>query len=298
MLINKVSWYLVFPLLATLLVGGVSSAWGEATDSAEGLSPEELKLEPPEEGSWPYLGPIQATEVTGDVVLRGVGKYSYIDGDGRYVVDLLEKEQAYLGVRITTEDGRPVVGAMPDLSIAGSSRLELSELMTAEDGVVNFGVIGGIMGLDHVTARVGEQFIEFQINVISLRAAGFPVLPEIEGGIGWDQLMQAKVEYTSEGLQASFPESIKQQAGQTVKVSGFMMPLQPDIKQTHFILTSNPPSCFFHVPGGAAGSVEVVSAEPIEVSWNPVVIEGTFMPLEMSGNGVVYKMVDARQVVQ
>lgn len=267
----------------------------QANESSGGLTELELNLEPPEEG-WTYQPPIPAAEVTGEIKLQGVGEYGYQDEQGRYVVDLLEREKAYLGVRVTNAEGRPVQGAVPDLSIAGGSRLELTELLTAEDGVVNFGVIGGIMGLDTVTARIGEQYIEFRVNVISLRAAGFPELPTVENGINWAELFQAKVEFTDEGMRSTFPASINERSGKTVRISGFMMPLQPTLKQSHFLLTSNPPSCFFHVPGGAAGSIEVIAEEEIEVSWNPVVIEGKFLPQELSGNGVVYKLVDAKRV--
>jgi len=258
------------------------------------LSDIELELEAPE-GAITYLEPIPAHEVT-DVVLHAVVEYGYQDEQGRYVVDLLERDKAYLGVRITTPMGHPVVGAMPDISVEGSSSLLLSEITTAEDGVMNFGVIAGEMGLDRVVASIGDTSVEFAINVISLRAAGFPSLQVVEGGIAWDELMQAKLEYKDMNLVASFPDSIKSRAGDTVKISGFMMPLQPEFEQTHFLLTSNPPSCFFHVPGGPAGSVEVLAAEGIEVSWDPVVIEGRFEPQETSDIGVVYRLRDARLV--
>lgn len=270
------------------------SASAQTLDNVQ-LSDIELDLEPPD-GALANLEPVPVSEAK-EVVLEGIVEFGYQDEQGRYFVDLLERDKAYLGVRITTPDGRPVVGAMPDISVeAGSSRLLLSDLTSAEDGVMNFGVIAGQMGLDRVTASIGNATIEFAINVISLRAAGFPVLQTVEGGIPWDELMQARLEYNDMNLVAIFPDSIKSKAGTTVKLSGFMMPLQPDLKQKHFLLTSNPPSCFFHVPGGPAGSVEVLAAEGIEVSWDPVVIEGRFEPQETSELGVVYRLHDARLV--
>lgn len=279
-------------MMVTLFFATNSS--GQSWDGVQ-LSDIELDLEAPE-GSLSNLKPVSVQDAK-EVVLEGIVEFGYQDEQGRYFVDLLERDKAYLGVRITTPEGNPVVGAMPDISVVeGSSRLMLSELTSAEDGVMNFGVIAGQMGLDRVTASIGEASIEFAINVISLRAAGFPVLETVEGGIGWDELMQARLEYTDMNLVASFPDSIKSRAGQTVKISGFMMPLEPDLKQKHFLLTSNPPSCFFHVPGGPAGSVEVLAAEGVEVSWDPVVIEGRFEPQETSEYGVVYQLHDARLV--
>ena len=269
-------------MMATLVV------FTSQVSAANGLTDAELALEAPDT-------PISASEVT-EVVLEGMLEFGYKDEQGRYVVDLLERDRAYLGIKITTPDGRPVVGAMPNISMDGSSQLLLTDLVTAENGVMNFGVVGGQMGMDRVTANIGDSEIEFAINVISLRARGFPTVIEEEGIISWGDLMSAQLEYTEKGMVASFPSEIQQQAGKTVKISGFMMPLQPELEQSHFLLTSNPPSCFFHIPGGPAGSVEVVAAEGVEVSWSPIVIEGTFEPLETSEVGVVYRLVDAKLV--
>ncbi len=276
-------------------LGFALSAVGQNALSTQ-LSDIELDLEAPE-GAITYLEPIPAEDVS-EVMLHAIVEFGYQDEQGRYVVDLLERDKAYLGVRITTPVGHPVVGAMPDIAVEGSSRLTLSELTSAEDGVMNFGIIGGEMGLDRVTASIGDASVEFLINVISLRAAGFPSLQVIEGGLAWDELMQAQLEYKDMKLVASFPDAIKSKAGETVKLSGFMMPLEPEFKQKHFLLTSNPPSCFFHVPGGPAGSVEVLAVEGIDVSWDPIVIEGRFEPQESSDIGVVYRMHDARLVKQ
>lgn len=259
-----------------------------------GLSDLELNLGAPDD-ALAYVEPLPAEEAD-QVVLDGVYEMGYQIGEGRYSIDLLEQDKAYIGVRVSTPEGRPIVGAMPNISVEGSSRLVLSELTSAEDGVMNFGVIGGAMGQDIVTVRMGSARIEFAINVISLRALGFPTLENIEGGIRWDELMQARIEYQATSLVATFPESIEQRKGEVVKLTGFMMPLDPNMQQKHFLLTSNPPSCFFHVPGGPAGAVEILAPDGVEVSWNPIVLEGRFEPQETSEIGVVYRLVDARLV--
>ena len=241
------------------------------------------------------LQPVPAKEAK-ELVLEGVVEFGYKDESGRFVVDLLERDSAYLGVLVRTPEGRPVVGAQAKVSIDGSSSVLPGELTSDEDGIINIEVIGGQMGLDTVTARVAESNVEFALNVISLASTGFPVLEQVEGSIPWAELMQAQLEYKDMKMYASFPDSIKDLAGDTVKLSGFMMPLDPEMKQKRFILTSNPPSCFFHVPGGPAGSVEVLAAEGIEMSWDPIVIEGRFEPQETSEVGVVYRLQEAKLV--
>ncbi len=254
------------------------------------LTDEELAVEAPA-----FATTVQASEVS-EVVLEGIFEFGYQDEQGRYVVDVLEQDRAYLGVRITTPDGRPVQGATPSVAVEGTSRLLLTELETDELGVMNFSVIAGQMGLDSVTANIGEASAEFSINIISLRAAGFPEPQVVEGAMRWADLMSAKLEYGEKGIVVTFPDAIKEKAGETVKISGFMMPLQPELKQSHFLLTSNPPSCFFHIPGGPAGSVEVLAQEGIEVSWNPIVLEGRFEPQESNEMGVIYKLLDAKMI--
>ncbi len=293
-MLNKpktVVWCLVICSLGWLSPA-VPYAAAQAATSA--LTPAELAAEAAPDALTP-LDPVTAAEAD-EVVLDAIFENGYQDEQGRYVIDLLERDKAYLGVRITTPDGNPVVGAVPDITVDGGSSLLLSELASGEDGVMNFGVVSGGMGFDLVTARIGEAKIEFAVNVISLRATGFPVPEKVEGGLGWDELMQAQLEYKDMKLVATFPPDIKKLAGQRVKLSGFMMPLDPDLKQRRFLLTSNPPSCFFHVPGGPAGSVDVMAAEGIEVSWNPIVIEGRFEPQETSDIGVVYQLFDAKLV--
>jgi len=237
----------------------------------------------------------------GKITLQVIAETGYFDEQGRYVVDLLEQDYAYLAVRVETLDGQPVQGALPTFSLNGASRLVAPEELTEnpgtdEFGVIEFAVTGGSMGLDTVIVELQETRLEMLVNVISLRSTGFPTLEVVEGGIPWADLLKAKIQYTDTAMVTEFPKEIATHAGQTVKLSGFMMPLEADLKQRRFLLTSNPPGCYFHIPGGPAGAVEVFATEGIEASWNPLVLEGRFEPQEKSDTGVVYQLHDARVV--
>ncbi len=283
-------------LLALLCSPALTTQAADSEQARGSLSEFELNVTPSEE-DLVYVEPVPASGAKG-FVITGVGEYSYLDEQGRYFVDVLERDQAYLGVRITTPAGQPIVGAMPSIDLQGSSTLELSELTSAEDGVIRFRVVGGQMGLDTVTASIGETSIKFMINVISLRAAGFPELKSVEGSVGWSELMQARIEYQDFSMVATFPQSVQERSGKQVKINGFMLPLEPQLKQKRFLLTSNPPSCFFHIPGGPAGSIEVFAQEGIEASWDPILVEGRFEPQATSETGVVYQLYEARLVDQ
>lgn len=298
------SRWLLLLLTATVLAACVEDPEEPAAVPPNGLTEEELAAEPPEDQSWQSLGwdvkPVAAEDAT-DVSIEALAEVGYVDEQGRYVVDLLQQDFAYLAVRIETADGIPVIDAVPAFSIEGTSQLlepkEVSpRTATDEYGVIEFAVVGGEMGLDRVKIELGEASTEILVNIISLEAAGFPPLPVVEGGLPWEELMSARIRFQEMVLYADFPETITEHAGESVRLSGFMMPLDPDLKQHRFLLTSNPPSCFFHVPGGPAGAVEVIASEGIEVSWDPVVLEGRFEPQRKSEIGVVYRLHDARLV--
>ena len=102
--------------------------------------------------------------------------------------------------------------------------------------------------------------------------------------------------YTDTSMVTDFPKEIEVHAGQKVKLSGFMMPLEPEYKQRRFLLTSNPPDCYFHIPGGPAGAIEVFATNGIEPAWGPIVLEGRFEPQHESDTGVVYQLYDAELI--
>ncbi len=294
----------IVALIAIAAVADAQVPEEGATEPIPGLSAEELAAEPPlyepDLSLEPAGPPVDAADAK-SVRIEALAEVGYIDENGRYVVDLLEQDYAYLAVRLETEDGRPVRGATPDFSLEGTGQLlQPADIAMPEEtneyGVIEFAVVGGQMGLDTVTATYRDASAEILVNVISLRAAGFPVPPTVDGGVPWEDLLRARIRYEEMRLVAEFPETISERAGQTVKLSGFMMPLEPEMKQRHFLLTSNPPSCFFHIPGGPAGAVEVLADEGIEVSWDPVILEGRFEPQESSEIGVVYRLLGARLV--
>jgi hypothetical protein len=168
--------------------------------------------------------------------------------------------------------------------------------MTDANGMLDFGLVGGSMGADRIVVRHADAEAVIVANVISLAAAGYPALDEVEGAVRWDTLMQAGLRFRAETVEAEFPAAVARLDGQAVKLAGFMMPLEPERLQKRFLLTSNPPSCFFHVPGGPAGAIEVFSERGIEATWEPVVLEGRFQTLARSELGVVYRLHEARAV--
>lgn len=77
------------------------------------------------------------------------------------------------------------------------------------------------------------------------------------------------------------------------RVQGFMMPLEPGEKQSHFLLSSVPLTCSFCTPGGPESMVEVRTRTPVAYTMDPVTVEGTFAVLSDDPYGLYYRVTDA-----
>ena len=242
--------------------------------------------------------PVSLEQATRPLRMEIVTEFGYEDADGRLILDVLERDYLYLTLWIEDADKRPVEGMRPTVTPQNDSRFMS---MTGDDvtdpgGAYSFALVGGSMGEEEVIIDAGGTKKSVFLNVISMRAAGYAWLEDIEGVLEWTVLFEADVEW-GEKLTATYPESILAHNGKNVKLAGFMVPLEMTRKQKHFVLASNPPGCYFHVPGGPAGAVEVFAEKPIPMGWDPVVVEGRFEALESSEMGVLYRLHDA-EVVQ
>jgi hypothetical protein len=77
------------------------------------------------------------------------------------------------------------------------------------------------------------------------------------------------------------------------RIQGFMMPLEPGEKQSHFLLSSVPLTCGFCVPGGPESMVEVKTKDPVKYTMDPVTVEGRFAVLADDPYGIYYRVTDA-----
>jgi hypothetical protein len=106
------------------------------------------------------------------------------------------------------------------------------------------------------------------------------------GTVPWEVLQQAKtVQKADKRFGPVFTRDIQALDKRDVKLYGFMMPLDQSRKQKRFLLASFPPHCSFCMPGGPESMVEIVAAEPVEFTYEPIVVAGRMAVLE---NDVVY----------
>lgn len=114
--------------------------------------------------------------------------------------------------------------------------------------------------------------------------------------VPWSVLTAVKTKNEKNRIFPVFTLSQMALRQKTLRIQGFMMPLDPGEKQTHFLLSSVPLTCAFCMPGGPESMVEVKTRTPVRYSMEPVVVEGRFMVLEDDPQGLYYRITDATSV--
>lgn len=247
--------------------------------------------------TWLLLGGVGlASGAPAAVSIELSSENGHTDPKGRWIVDVMEGDYAWLNVEIRDARKRPLKGVRPQVTLAGSSRLDLQDGGSDESGTYIVGVMAARMGEERLTVSHGGVSREATLNIISRKAAGFEGFDAIDGVVPWKTLQKTNVTFTVTGATlAKFPAPVSTLNGTRVRLIGFMVPLESEEKQKHFLLTSTPPSCYFHVPGGPAGAVEVFAPAGIRISWDPILLEGTLETLTKSDVGVVYRLTGATQ---
>ena len=124
----------------------------------------------------------------------------------------------------------------------------------------------------------------------------FAPLPERADVVPWSLLTAVKTRTEKNKLLPNFEKAQLALDQKTQRVQGFMMPLEPGEKQTHFLLSSVPLTCNFCVPGGPESMVEVKTKTPVKYTLEPVVVEGQFAVLKDDPYGLYYRISDASAV--
>jgi hypothetical protein len=121
----------------------------------------------------------------------------------------------------------------------------------------------------------------------------FAPLPERADVVPWSLLTAVKTRAEKNKLLPNFEKAQLELNQKTQRVQGFMMPLEPGEKQTHFLLSSVPLTCGFCVPGGPESMVEVKTKTPVRYTLDPVTVEGKFAVLADDPYGLYYRITDA-----
>jgi uncharacterized protein len=122
----------------------------------------------------------------------------------------------------------------------------------------------------------------------------FAPLPARTDVVPWSVLTAVKTRPADKNrLLPAFDKAQLALDQKTQRIQGFMMPLEPGEKQTHFLLTSVPMSCSFCTPGGPESMVEVKTRTPVRYTLDPVIVEGKFAVLADDPYGLYYRVTEA-----
>lgn len=124
----------------------------------------------------------------------------------------------------------------------------------------------------------------------------FKPLPERADVLPWSVLTDVKTKNIKGNIVPVFNAQQMALNQHKQRVQGFMMPLDPGEKQTHFLLSSVPLNCGFCTPGGPESMIEIRTKTGVKYSMEPVVVEGNFQVLVNDPFGVYYKIADATPV--
>lgn len=119
-------------------------------------------------------------------------------------------------------------------------------------------------------------------------------LPKSSSGV-WPVLRTTRVSIDpAKGIfTAAFPNAVKALSGKPMKVSGFMLPLEPSARVKHFLLSKYTPVCSFCPPGDPNEVIEVRTRTAIPVSTRMMSVSGSFALQNNGEQGLFFQLSDA-----
>jgi len=125
--------------------------------------------------------------------------------------------------------------------------------------------------------------------------SAFAPLRERDGVVSWRLLTSVTTRVRGNRVVPSFPEGVRALDGRTVRIEGFMLPLEPGRPQRHFLLSAVPTTCPFCVPAGPEGLVEVFASTPVRYTVDAITVEGRFRSMTQDRYGLFYRLDDAAE---
>jgi hypothetical protein len=121
----------------------------------------------------------------------------------------------------------------------------------------------------------------------------FAPLPQRGDVVPWSKLSAVKTRTEKNKVLPDFQPELRALNQTPQRIQGFMLPLEPGEKASHFLLSSVPLTCGFCTPGGPESMVEVKAKTPVRYTLDPVVVEGNFATLDNDPHGLYYRVTDA-----
>jgi hypothetical protein len=119
------------------------------------------------------------------------------------------------------------------------------------------------------------------------------MLPDAKGAVAWSLLSRTAIRKVDGRLGPDFPAALKPLHGRTVKLQGYVLPLEAGPSHSRFLLSAWSPTCPFCLSAGPEAMVEVKARSAVKYSLEPVVVQGRLELLDNDPAGLFYRLVEA-----
>ena len=119
------------------------------------------------------------------------------------------------------------------------------------------------------------------------------MLPDAKGALAWSLLGKTAIRKVDGKLGPDFPSALKPFNGKTVKMQGYVLPLEAGQAHKRFLLSAWSPSCPFCLTAGPEAMVEVKARSAVAYALEPVVVQGRLELLDNDPAGLFYRLVEA-----
>jgi uncharacterized protein len=119
------------------------------------------------------------------------------------------------------------------------------------------------------------------------------MLPDAKGAVPWTLLSSTNIKMIKGKLGPDFSNALRAYDGKTVKLQGYILPLEGGQTHRYFLLSAWSPSCPFCQTAGPEALVEVRPPTPVKYAIDPVVVEGRLQLLADDPSGMFYRLVEA-----
>ena len=157
--------------------------------------------------------------------------------------------------------------------------------------VLQFLILMGLLGGALVSAQA--QTAASSATATAPHDPTKAMLPDAGGAVPWSLLSAATIKMNKGKLGPAFPDALRIFNGKTVKVQGYILPIEAGQTHSYFLLSAWSPSCPFCLTAGPEAMVEVRARTPFKYSIDPVVAEGRLLLLEDDPSGVFYRLMEA-----
>ena len=108
----------------------------------------------------------------------------------------------------------------------------------------------------------------------------------------WDAFNQAVItpDLKKGAYRAAFPSDLEARADKTLKVSGFILPLEASTRSAHFILVRRNTGCPFCPPNAPTEAVEIFAQAPVAYTGQEMAATGRLELVASSAEGLFYRL--------